>query len=33
LKNVFYEVDKYDLKKESDAELQKIMGFMKKNPK
>jgi len=33
LKNVFYEVDKYDLKQESGAELQKIMGFMKKNPK
>lgn len=33
LKNVFYEVDKYDLKDESRAELEKILAFMKKNPK
>jgi outer membrane protein OmpA-like peptidoglycan-associated protein len=33
LRNVFYEVDKYDLKEESRAELGKILDFMKKNPK
>jgi outer membrane protein OmpA-like peptidoglycan-associated protein/tetratricopeptide (TPR) repeat protein len=32
LKNVFYEVDKYELKDESRAELGKIIAFMKKNP-
>ena len=33
LKNIFYEVDKYDLQEESRAELGKIVAFMKKNPK
>ena len=32
LKNIFYEVDKYDLQNESEAELGKIISFMKKNP-
>lgn len=32
LKNIFYEVDKYDLKDESRAELGKMLDFMKKNP-
>ena len=32
LKNLFYEVDKYDLENESQAELGKIISFMKKNP-
>ena len=32
LKNIFYEVDRYDLQKESEAELGKIISFMKKNP-
>jgi len=32
LKNIFYEVDRYDLKEESRAELGKIISFMKKNP-
>jgi outer membrane protein OmpA-like peptidoglycan-associated protein len=33
LKNIFYEVDKYELKDESRAELGKMLDFMKKNPK
>ena len=33
LKNVFYEVDKYDLREESRAELGKIIDFLKRNPK
>lgn len=32
LKNIFYEVDKYDLQNESEAEMGKIIAFMKKNP-
>ncbi len=32
LKNIFYEVDKYDLKEESRAEIGKMIAFMKKNP-
>ncbi|MEO8088343.1 MAG: OmpA family protein, partial [Bacteroidota bacterium] len=32
LKNIFYEVDRFDLKTESQAELGKILAFMKKNP-
>ena len=33
LRNIFYETDKYDLKDESHAELNKMIAFMKKNPK
>jgi outer membrane protein OmpA-like peptidoglycan-associated protein/Tol biopolymer transport system component len=33
LKNIFYETDKYNLKDESRAELQKAVAFMNKNPK
>lgn len=32
LKNIFFEFDKYDLKKESMAELSKLTEFMRKNP-
>ncbi len=32
LKNIFYEVDKYELQNESQAEMGKIISFMKKNP-
>lgn len=33
LKNIFYETDKYDLKEESKVELDKLISFLKKNPK
>jgi outer membrane protein OmpA-like peptidoglycan-associated protein len=32
LENVFFDTDSYELKKESIAELQKIVGFLKENP-
>ncbi|MDP2387048.1 MAG: OmpA family protein [Bacteroidota bacterium] len=32
LKNVFFDIDKYDLKPESKAELNKLADFLKKNP-
>jgi outer membrane protein OmpA-like peptidoglycan-associated protein len=32
LNNIFFDYDKYDLKDESFAELQKLVEFMKKNP-
>ncbi len=32
LKNIFFEVDKYALKKESRAELNKLIEFLKENP-
>ncbi|MDZ7743965.1 MAG: OmpA family protein [Bacteroidota bacterium] len=32
LKNIFFELDRYDLKKESRAELQKLFDFLQKNP-
>jgi outer membrane protein OmpA-like peptidoglycan-associated protein len=33
LKNIFFDTDKYILKDESLAELEKLLGFLKKNPK
>lgn len=33
LKNIFYDIDKYELKEESRAELNKLIGFLNKNPK
>jgi outer membrane protein OmpA-like peptidoglycan-associated protein/Tol biopolymer transport system component len=33
LKNIFYETDKFDLKKESMIELDRLVTFLKKNPK
>ncbi len=33
LKNVFFDVDKFDLKPESKAECQKLVNFLKANPK
>lgn len=33
LKNIFFETNSYDLKHESTAELNKVIAFMKKNPK
>ncbi len=33
LKNIFFDTDKYILKDESLAELQKLLGFLRKNPK
>jgi len=33
LKNVFFDVDKFDLKPESKAECQKLVNFLKSNPK
>ncbi len=33
LKNVFFDVDKFDLKPESKAELEKLVSFLKNNPK
>ena len=33
LKNVFFEMDKYDLKPESKAELNKLVSFLNTNPK
>jgi outer membrane protein OmpA-like peptidoglycan-associated protein len=32
LKNVFFDVNKWDLKKESKAELEKVVAFLKTNP-
>jgi outer membrane protein OmpA-like peptidoglycan-associated protein len=32
LKNVFFDIDKFDLKPESKAELNKLAEFLKKNP-
>src|SRR6202007_1974831 len=32
LKNVFFDIDKFDLKPESKAELNKLADFLKKNP-
>ncbi|MFH2094390.1 MAG: OmpA family protein, partial [Bacteroidota bacterium] len=32
LKNIFYETDKYDLKPESRAELNKVIEFLNSNP-
>jgi outer membrane protein OmpA-like peptidoglycan-associated protein len=32
LKNIFFDVNKWDLKAESKAELQKIISFLKANP-
>jgi outer membrane protein OmpA-like peptidoglycan-associated protein len=33
LKNIFFDVDKFDLKPESKAECEKLIAFMKNNPK
>ncbi|HXB41985.1 MAG TPA: OmpA family protein [Bacteroidia bacterium] len=33
LKNIFFDVDKFDLKPESKAELEKLVSFLKDNPK
>jgi outer membrane protein OmpA-like peptidoglycan-associated protein len=33
LKNIFFDTDKYELKPESDAELEKLITLLKKNPK
>jgi len=33
LKNIFFDTDKYDLKSESLAELQKLLDLLKKNPR
>ncbi|MCX6266268.1 MAG: OmpA family protein [Bacteroidetes bacterium] len=33
LKNIFFDTDKYSLKEESLAELQKLLSFLQKNPK
>jgi outer membrane protein OmpA-like peptidoglycan-associated protein len=33
LKNIFYETDKFDLKKESMIELDRLVAFLNKNPK
>lgn len=33
LKNIFYETDKFDLKPESEIELNKLVEFLKQNPK
>ena len=33
LKNIFFETDKYNLKKESEIELQKLIALLVKNPK
>ncbi len=33
MKNIFFDTDKFDLKKESLAELQKLVTLLKKNPK
>jgi outer membrane protein OmpA-like peptidoglycan-associated protein len=33
LKNIFFEFDKYDLRNESQAELERLFGFLQKNPK
>ncbi len=32
LRNIFFETDKYDLKKESEIELEKLIGFLNNNP-
>lgn len=33
LRNIFFEFDKYDLRNESRAELERLLGFLQKNPK
>jgi len=33
LKNIFYETDKFQLKKESEIELNKLVGLLRKNPR
>ncbi|MGZ3902726.1 MAG: OmpA family protein [Bacteroidia bacterium] len=33
LKNIFFDVDKFDLKPESKAECEKVVNFLKQNPK
>ena len=32
MKNIFFDVNKWDLKPESKAELEKLIGFLTKNP-